>query len=172
MKKIVLFCVFLALISVGCQKEEPKPQYQPPSGQVHGPDEVKLLQDVVRKDPGNFNAWVNLGNILMDSSRFSEAIDAYHKALSIDPRNVDVRVDLGTCYRNIGKPDLALSEYKKALELNPNHPIAHRNLAVVLAYERKDKVQALREFERYLQLAPNAPDAENIRREMQKLKSG
>lgn len=172
MKKIILLCVFLVLMTVSCRKEEPKPQYQQPSGQTQALDQVRLLEDAVKKDPGNDKAWVSLGNALMDASHFSEAIDAYQKALSIDPKNVDVIVDLGTCYRNAGKPDLAVAEYKKALKLNPNHLNAHRNMGVVLAYDLKDKKQALKEFETYLQLTPNAPDAEKIKQEIKRLKTG
>jgi regulator of sirC expression with transglutaminase-like and TPR domain len=45
-------------------------------------------------------------------------------------------------------------------------------MAVVLAYDLKDHKQALKEFEIYLRLAPNAPDVENIKQEMKKIKTG
>lgn len=172
MKKILVFLLLLLTVATACQsKEEPKSQSQPPAGMLYTENELKLLQDIVKKDPGNLNAWISLGNLLMDSSRFNEAVDAYQKALAIDPKNVDVRVDMGTCYRNSGKPDIAVREFRKALELNPNHPYGHMNLGVVLAYDLKDNVQAIKEFERYLQLAPNSPNAYQLRMEIQKLKS-
>lgn len=155
------------------QKEEPKPQYRYPAVPAPGQmsDKVQLLRDAVQKDPKNLGAWITLGDILMDSSRFGEAIEAYQRALEINPNNVDVRVDLGTCYRNTGRPDLALKEYTKALEIRPDHPIAHRNLGVVLAYDLKDRVRGAKEFEKYLQLAPNAPDASEIKERIEKLKA-
>lgn len=175
MKKIIGLVLFAALIVSCQQKEEPKAQYQFPTGSVPGPvqgqNDEKMLIEAVTKDPGNVNAWIKLGNTMMDTSRFNEAIDAYKKALDIDPRNVDVRVDMGTCYRNIGKPDFAVKEYRKALEFDPNHLNGHKNLGVVLEYDLRDKAQALKEFEKYLQLAPNSPDAEVIRQEIQKLKA-
>ncbi len=176
MKKaiIILFFVYAA---AGCQqKEEPKSPYQFPTGPVQGgpvqvQDDVKILREAVKKDPGNVNAWIKLGNTMMDTSRFHEAIEAYQKALEIDSKNVDVRVDLGTCYRNVGRPDMAVKEYKKALEINPQHLNGRKNLAVVLAYDLHDNKQAAKEFEKYLELVPNAPDAAQIRQEIQKLKS-
>jgi len=93
------------------------------------------------------------------------------EAVRADPKNVDVRVDMGTCYRNSGKPDLAVKEFRKALEINPNHAFGHLNLAIVLAGDFKDKAQAIKEFEKYLQVAPNAQNAEQIRQEIQKLKT-
>ena len=173
MKKIIVL-MLLAFVAVSCQKkEEPKPQYQFPTGPVQtGPiqDDTSMLKEVVKNDPKNVAAWIKLGNAMMDTNRFNEAIDAYQKALALDPKNVDVRVDMGTCYRNSGKPDVAMKEYRKAIEINPNHPLAHRNLGVVLA-DMKDNAQAVREFERYLQLAPNTPDAQTVRNLIQKLKA-
>lgn len=175
MKKPVLASVLLIFTVAGCQqKEEPKPQYEFPTGpvgSVQSIDQEKLLKEALAKDPKNLNALISLGNMMMDRSRFNEAIDAYQKALDIDPRNVDVRVDMGTCYRNAGKPDVAVKEYRKALEINPKHLNGHKNLGVVLAYDIKDTKQAVKEFEAALAIAPNAPDAGTLRQEINKFKA-
>ncbi|MBI5640306.1 MAG: tetratricopeptide repeat protein [Nitrospirae bacterium] len=171
MKKI-FYLVFLVLFAVACQqKEEPKPQYQFPTGPIQGHDEVKLLQEATKKDPKNVDAWIKLGNTFMDTSRFNEAIESYQKALELDPKNVDVRVDMGTCYRGLGKPDLAVKEYRRALEINPNHLNAHKNLGVVLMDDFKDRTQAIKAFEKYLQLAPNAPDSAQVKQVIQSMKT-
>jgi len=181
MKKILFVGIVSLLFAFGCQqKEEPKQQFQPPIGQVpqggfggpgQGVDTAKLLQEEVKKDPKNLKAWIDLGNIMMDAHRYQEAIDAYAKALELDPKNVNVRTDMGTCYRNVGKPDIAISEYKKVIEIDPNHINAHKNMAVVLLQDFKDNKQAIKEFEKALALSPNAPDAESIRAEIQRLKA-
>jgi tetratricopeptide (TPR) repeat protein len=171
MKKIIVFMMLSLTIAACKQKEEPKPQFQAPPGQMQMQSDLRLAQEAVRADPKNVNAWIQLGNMSMDMARYSEAIEAYQKALEIDPRNVDVRVDMGTCYRNTGKPDIALKEYKKALEMNPNHAMGHLNMGIVLAYDINDKAQAINEFEKYLQFAPNAPNAGQIRQEIEKLKT-
>jgi len=136
------------------------------------PGEIKQLEQIASQSPKNADAWIALGNALMDSSRYAEAVDAYGKALALDPRNVNVRVDMGTCLKNSGKPQQALEEYRRAIKLNPNHLNAHRNMAVVLAFDLHNKKEAIGEFEKYLQLAPNAPDAAEIRQQIQQLKSG
>jgi len=182
MKKLFVLIVFAAFSLFGCQqKDDSKPQFQPPIGQpgqgpvgsgpIQGFDKVKMLQEEVAKDPKNINAWIELGNILMDTRRFPEAIEAYQKALAIDPKNVDVRVDMGTCMREAGKPDLAVKEYRKALEFNPNHINANKNIGVVLEYDLKDSKQALKYFEKALALAPNAPDAGALKAEIERLKA-
>ena len=175
MNRLLLAGALLVFAIAGCQqKEEPKPQYQFPTGpvvNVQSGEQEKMLREVIAKDPKNLNALINLGNMMMDTSRFSEAVEAYQKALDIDPKNVDVRVDMGTCYRKLGKPDVALKEYRKALELNPNHLFALKNMGVVFAYDLRDADQAVKAFEKALALAPNAPDAEQLKQEIQKLKA-
>lgn len=171
MKKVVVILLFLFVAVAACEKKEAPRSQEQPYGPIHSQDELKLLRDAVKSDPGNAKSWIALGNLSMDSGNFTEAIDAYQKALEIDPKNVDVRVDMGTCYRSSGRSDMAIKEYKKALEINPNHPMAHKNLGVVLVYDMKDKNNGLKEFEKYIQLSPNAPDAPGVRQEIEKLKS-
>ena len=172
MKRFLASCLLALLFLANCQKkEEPKVQTQLPSGLVQAQNEIALLQGIVKQDPKNVNAWINLGNMLMDSSRFQEAIDAYQKALELDQKNVDVMVDMGTCYRGIGRSDRAAEEYKKAIAINPKHLYAHRNLGTVLLFDLGDKKQGIKELEEYLSLSPNAPDANQIRQEITRLKA-
>jgi tetratricopeptide (TPR) repeat protein len=170
-KKIVFFLLAVILLGAACQQKKESSEAPAQSG-LETRQEISMLQDAVRKDPGNLKAWTDLGNDLMDTSRFDEAIAAYQKALDINPKDVDVMVDMGTCYRRIGKPDVAVTEYRKALEINPNHQMALRNLGIVLEYDLKDNKQAIQAFEKYLQTAPGAQDAEKVKQEIAAMKAG
>ena len=176
MIKRVLVIALILIAATGCnrQRQEPKGRAGYPGGAaaVVSPEEIRLLGQAAKQSPKNAAAWIAFGNALMDSNRFSEAADAYQKALALDPKNVDVRVDRGTCLKNSGRPQQAVEEYRKAIQLNPNHIYAHRNMGVTLAFDLKEKKEAAREFEKYLALAPNAPDAGEIRQMVQQLKSG
>ncbi|NOX19842.1 MAG: tetratricopeptide repeat protein, partial [Nitrospirae bacterium] len=160
-QKIWLFIVlFVMIAATSCKNNNANTSYTPPATtggtlkqQVSTDEIIKQLKTILKEDPSNLNGWIKLGNTLMDSKRFSEAIQAYSKALELDPSNTDVRVDMGTCYRNIGKPEIAINEYKKALQYDPNHIYAHRNMAVVLAFDLNRPAEAIREFEIYLKLA-------------------
>jgi tetratricopeptide (TPR) repeat protein len=103
--------------------------------------------------------------------RYGEAIDAYEKSLALEPRNVNILVDQGTCYRGVGKFDKAVEQYRKALKIDPKFPNGHRNLAVVLAFDMHNKAEGIKEFKKYLELAPNAPDAAAIRQTIEELDS-
>lgn len=172
MKNIASIMIVLVLLFnvLGCQqKKEEKSQtaYMPPSGP--SPLEINQFEQAAKASPKSKDAWVNLGNALMDTQRYSEAIEAYQKALALDPKNVSVRVDLGTCYRGVGKFDKAVEEYRKALKNDPNFPNGHRNLAVVLGNDLHQNKEAIKEFQKYLELMPDAPDANDIKKTIQQL---
>lgn len=175
MKKVFVLIIALTLAAAACnqQRQEQKGQAAYPGGVImKSPEEIRQIEQIAKQAPKNPEGWIMLGNVLMDSKRFVEAVDAYQKALALDPKNVNVMVDMGTCYRNSGKPRQAFEEYRKALKRDPNHVNANRNTGVVLAYDLNDKTGAVKAFEKYLQLAPFAPDAEQIRQLVQSLKAG
>lgn len=171
MKKTIIILFISLLVFTGCKKKE-EPKFYPPVPSSSPALENKIIQlkELTRKNPKDINSQIELGNIYMDIHRFADAIEAYSKALEIDPNNVDVRVDMGTCYRSIGKSDKAAEEYRKAISINPNHANAHRNLGVVLAFDLKQKSEAVKEFEQYLAISPNAPDAAKVRSVIAKLR--
>ncbi len=175
MKKILSVAVALVVMlgAFGCQqKKEEKSQvvYTPPS--MPTPPEIERMQQAAKASPKSVEAWTNLGDMLMDSQRFAEAIDAYDKALALNPKNLNVIVDQGTCYRGIRKFDKAVEQYRKAIKIDPSFPNAHRNLGVVLAFDLHDAKQALPEFKKYLELVPNAKDADAIKKTIQELSGG
>ena len=164
----------------GCQQQQSSQwgqgsgqsgQVVAPPSSVRSPDEVRQLEALARQNPGNVNGWIALGNAQMDAQRFADAIIAYQRALEIDPKNVDVRVDMGTCYRGVGQSEKALEEYRKVLKIKPDHLNANRNSGVVLAFDLNRRAEGIKAFEKYLQIAPGAADAEQIRQEIANLKA-
>jgi cytochrome c-type biogenesis protein CcmH/NrfG len=174
MKRVFIALLLLMVSAAGCQKkDEPQqaaPAPQMPAVALQSNSEITMLQEAVRKAPSNTGGWIRLGNMLMDAKRFAEAVSAYEKALALDPKNVDVRVDLGTCFKNAGKPDKAVEEYRKALKTDPNHLNGHRNLGIVLGFDLKRKDEAVKELEKSIELAPNAPEVALIRQSIKEIK--
>ena len=64
----------------------------------------------------------------------------------------------------------ALASLRTSLAANPNYPPTWRGLGLVFE-KLGEKDQARAAFKRYLQLAPSAGDAENIRSRMERLGS-
>lgn len=164
--------VFFLAVALACSKGGDNAKSPgPSSAPLNTENQARLLSEILKEDPKNLDAWIKLGNIYMDSGRFPGAIDAYRKALELDPKNVNVRVDMGTCYRYSGRPDRAVEEYRKALKHDPNHLYGHKNLGIVLAFDLGDRAGGIRELETYLKLAPPGPEASEVRKEIERLKT-
>lgn len=171
MKKICILCLaFFPLLAACEKKEEPaKQQPQIPSAVMDRQRDIAQLHKIITANPGDVEAWIRLGNILMDTGRCNEAVYAYEKALELNEKNVNARVDMGTCYMRIGLQKRAVEEYKKAIAISPRHPNAHRNLGVVLTADPAKKAEAKRALEEYLRLSPDAPDKAKIKQYIAKL---
>ena len=176
MKKIVAGVAMVLVLSgaYGCQQKNEQKQQPMNYTPAVSPAllEIDRLQQATKVTPQSAQAWTRLGDGLMDSQRFSEAIDAYEKSIALEPKNVNVLVDLGTCYRGVGKFDKAIEQYRKALKLDPNFPNAHRNMGVVMAFDLNNRAEGLKAFKKYLEVAPNSPDAPSIRQTIQELSAG
>ncbi|HEC98036.1 MAG TPA: tetratricopeptide repeat protein [Nitrospirae bacterium] len=171
---LLFILVIILLISSCTEKSDTPSATTPPEGFSHSPisvdGDIKRLREIVSKGPADLNSRIELGNLLMDTGRFKEAIEVYGKILEITPENVDVRVDMGTCYRNSGDPERAAGEYRKALRYDPKNLYAHRNLGIVLAYNLGRTGEAIAEFEAYLALSPDASDTRQVKQAIRELK--
>ncbi len=132
---------------------------------------INALKEIVKKDPKNLSAWVELGNLYFDSNQPQEAIKAYTEYLKIKPDSADVRTDLGIMYRNVGEIDKAIEEFKKAAQLDPKHVNSRYNLGLVLLHDKRDIKSAVKAWEDYLKVDPNSERAQRIRAQLDKLKT-
>jgi tetratricopeptide (TPR) repeat protein len=160
----------LLLAVWGCDQQGEAPITGPAGPSIDLEYKINSLKEILKKEPGNKHALIELGNAYMDMNRCSEAIPMYSKALELEPMNQNLRVDMGTCQRRIGRPDLAVDAYKKAIAQNPRHAYAHMNLGVVLAYDMNRPEEAIKEFETFLQLAPTDRNAPAIMQTLEDLR--
>ena len=145
-------------------------------GQQQGPDRIKLsrdiaqLEDIVKKDPNNYQALVQIGNDYFDLGEAQKSVDAYQRALAIKGDDPNVITDMGVMYRQLKDFPKAVASFRKAIAANPTHPQSRMNLGVVLMHDMNDKAGAIAAWEDFLRVAPNDPNAENIRRSIAELK--
>jgi tetratricopeptide (TPR) repeat protein len=152
-----------------------KPQMAPaPALPAPSPLEIasktQTLKDIVKKDPKNLPAWVELGNLYFDSNQPKEAIEAYSQYLAVKPDNADVRTDMGIMYRNLEDFDRALEEFRKAAQSDPKHVNSRYNLGLVLLHDKRDIKGAIQAWEDYLRVDPKSERAERVRTQMANLK--
>jgi protein O-mannosyl-transferase len=95
-------------------------------------DQETLWRDTLSKNP---NAWIahnNLGLVLKDQGKLSEATEHYEQVLRLQPDNVEAHNNLGVMLQNRGKVLEAMEYYKQALRIKPDDIKAHNNLGNAL----------------------------------------
>ena len=132
---------------------------------------VESLKEILKKDPKNLPAWVDLGNLYFDSGQPKEAIEAYSQYLAIKPNNADVRTDMGIMYRGIGDFDRAIEEFKKAAQNDPKHLNSRYNIGIVLLHDKQDINGAIKAWEEYLKVDSNSERAQRLKAQIERMKT-
>ena len=180
-RAFIMTALCLLLLPCGCRKTETQKASRVPVATERAPEEgesqtpyysglIEEYRTILAEDPNNLAAITALGNAYFNNGQWSEAITMYERALLINPKDADVRTDLGTAYRNIGMTDRALAEYRTALEHDPGHLTARYNTGVVYASNKKNYKEAIRIWEELLKIAPNYPEAEQMKSMIMTLK--
>jgi len=103
---------------------------------------------LLRLEPENASAHVNLGTIYYNKKSFKLSEHHYRAAIYADNKYYLAYFDLANVLDDTDRVDEAIMAYLTALKLNPTHADSHYNLA--LAYEHISKPQkALRHWRRY-----------------------
>ena len=121
---------------------------------------VQSLLTIIKSDPRNVGAHVQLGNTYFDAERYADAIKWYEEGLKLDPNNPDASTDLGVSYYYSGRTDDALKQFENSLKLNPKHAKTLFNKGIVLAFGKRDLEGATEAWRQVVQLAPGTPEAQ------------
>jgi len=148
-----------------------QPMPQPPSSlsprfrrarRIHERGELdraaRLYADILRRDPGHFDALHLLGMLNYQRGALDAALALLHAALRIDSARADVQSDLGLVFFAMARFDDALASYEAAHALAPDDPEPLNGRGVVLLRLHRTR-EALASFERAIALAPDHIDA-------------
>lgn len=121
---------------------------------------LATLKDAIAKDPKDFDALVQLGDMYMDAAKFPQAIDYLDRAIAARD-DANVRTDLGICYKQAGQPGRALAEFERAASMAPDQWQPLFNEAIVLVdLHRMDEA---REVGAKLQkMQPQEPEVQKL----------
>ncbi len=177
-KKTMLIVVFVALLvgffsgvvfvsfKSGATRQPPRQEAsKPPLDSKEAFTEgIAPLEEAVSRNPGNIQAWIQLGNHYFDADQHQQAIRAYERALALDDNNPDVWTDLGVMYRRDGQPQKAIEAFDKAMTLDPLHEASRFNKGIVLMHDLHDQKGALAAWEALLAINPGAkaPDGQPL----------
>lgn len=158
----------------------PGPMPPPNSQQGAGADQAEArlgarileLEEFLKANPDNVQAWTELGNIFFDSHRYKDAIDAYKKSLELAPGDPNVLTDIGVMYRRDKAPEKAIEYFDKAIQARPDFETARFNKGIVLMHDLNDLPGAIQAWEDLVEINPmaQAPNGQLVNNLIQDLK--
>lgn len=95
-------------------------------------DAEALLRRAISIAPDFHQALGNLGRILVDNSKFGEAVEVYERLLELKPNDHDAWAGYGRALAQSGRVKDAEEAYRKSLEINPKAPSVHMARAHML----------------------------------------
>jgi tetratricopeptide (TPR) repeat protein len=111
------------------------------------------------------------GQARLEKNEANGAIAAFLSALRLKPNSVEASNGLGLAFRAAGNLEEAIAAYQNALRLNNKFSLTYRNIGQ--AFEEKgERSAAAQAYDRYLLIAPGAPDAATIRDKVAALRGG
>ena len=93
---------------------------------------LKIYEDLLRLNPGNFLLSTNLGNLYMAIGKISKAIDCFEVASKKEPNHVSNLEALAIAYQDTGRNKEAIDCFKKVLALDEGKESARYHLARML----------------------------------------
>ncbi len=87
---------------------------------------------------------------------------------SYDPYHAEKSIEVGVYYFKKGNYDAAIDRFQDAVRFKPDFARAYHLLGE--AYEKKgDKAEAVKAYQKYLEILPSADDAKKVRKRIEKL---
>jgi predicted O-linked N-acetylglucosamine transferase (SPINDLY family) len=113
---------------------EPTPELRAKAAALHRAGRMQeallVLQEVVRREPGDFGGRYNLGFVLQHLGRLDEAIESYRAALAAKPDFAEAHANLGSCLILKDRIEEAEREFTAAVGISPALHPAQLNLGI------------------------------------------
>ncbi len=133
--------------------------------------EIAALERTAADNPNDAEVRSRLGILYMEAGRYGDAVRWFREALARQKDDLDVRSHLATSLAGQGQIDAAVSEYEAALAIDPSHPQSLLGLGRVLLLGKNDIRGGLEVWGRLVETAPDSPEAQSIREELEALKA-
>ncbi|HXE91824.1 MAG TPA: tetratricopeptide repeat protein [Terriglobales bacterium] len=141
----------------------------------HYPEAAEAYQKAIAIKP-NGAYYNNLGQALAGSRKVDEAVAAYEAAAAADPAGAgQYYFNMGAVLTNAGRLDAALAAFDKCIAADPGNASAYFQKGSILmgkgTMDKNNKFVAppgtAEAFNKYLELAPEGPYAENAKQLLQ-----
>lgn len=122
---------------------------------------ITAYDRVLRLNPANAEAAYNMGLALRSQQQYAAAVAAFNRALMWQRDRPDTYYMLALALREAQQQEEAVNALNTALEINPDYARAHYLIGLIKS-DSGDKTATRRHFQRFLDLAPQDPAAQNV----------
>lgn len=123
-------------------------------------NEFTFSTETIRRSPGSFRVYNDLGYFYYHNGQIDAAIQAFRDSIRIRYGQPKAHCNLGAAYSLKGLNDAAIEELKIAIHLRNEYPEAHNNLGIL--YKRGGMLdKAVNEYREALKVNPYYADAYN-----------
>ena len=120
---------------------------------------IAKIDELLKKDTKNYDAWVTRADFLRDASRFAEAADSYTKAIATIPvvqkKHSVVYYFRGIAYERSNQWEKAEWDFRRSLELQPDQPQVLNYLGYSMVDKRLHIPEAMDLIRKAVELRPN-----------------
>lgn len=111
------------------------------------------------------------GMVLMRERKYKDAREVFIKAADLDPSNAEYPNNAGFAYYKEGEIDFSIEWFGKAIQIDPKRAVAYLNRGDAFARLNRDASgsMARKDYEKFLELAPNSKAAPDIRKKLDAL---
>jgi len=125
---------------------------------------VRNFTKAIELDADFAVGWINLAGSLLASGKFKDAVEAGKKGLNLGASDAVANSQLAMSHYYLRDFRQAEKHFQRVLELDPAFSPAPQLYLAQIAVAEKSWTDAVRYFQSYLAIHPNAPDADQIKR--------
>src|SRR3972149_4319135 len=133
-------------------------------------DAIKDATTFIEFSPNNAFAYYIRAKAYRGKGDMQKCIEDYNKVIELSPRLAGVYYERGQIKNLLERTDEALEDFNTSIELFPYNPFAYLHRGNTFKKLGKNE-NALKDYLTYLKLNPNAPDAKEIKREIEDMQN-
>ncbi len=123
---------------------------------------IDCYHAILARDGPRADIHFQIGELLYRINEVIAARERYYSAIELNPDYVEARASLGCVLVETGQIDLAIAAFRGALSLYEDYADVHYNLARILDDTGRE-VESKHHWQRFLQLSPDSPWAEEAK---------
>ena len=120
-------------------------------------------QKALALDPKNMLAHFGLGNAFLKSNQAELALLEYKEAINLNPEHIPSYANMGTVQMQLGMFNQGRATFEAILSKKPGIAKIHKYLGIIHAQMKESPDKAIFHLQESLRLAPNQPEAAQIK---------